>query len=196
MIVIDNLLISDEIVEKQFVCDLARCKGACCEDGDAGAPLEDDELVELENSYAVIKEYMTPEGIAQVELQGKYVYDESFGNVTPTINNAICAYGIRDKNGIIKCAIEKAYNDGRLEWKKPISCHLFPIKTEKSSADESIEYLNYEPRTDICKAACNLGASLKVPVFEFLKEPLIRRYGEEFFFQLKATADHIALKER
>src|SRR6478609_8892070 len=112
MIAIDNKLVSDEILEEQFVCDLNKCKGGCCEDGDAGAPLEKDELDELIDNYEVIKEYMTPQGIAAVEKQGKYLYDISFGWVTPTINGGICAYGYRDEKGIIKCAIEQAYYDG------------------------------------------------------------------------------------
>ncbi|MFX5907255.1 DUF3109 family protein, partial [Acinetobacter baumannii] len=92
------------------------------------------------------------EGIAEVERVGKYIYDKEFGWVTPTINGAICAYGYKDKNGIIKCGIEEAYNDGKLDWKKPLSCHLFPIKTKRSKRDPDVEYVNYEPREDLCKA--------------------------------------------
>ena len=196
MIVIDELLISDEIVEEKFVCDLTACKGGCCEDGDAGAPLEEDECAIIEANYEIIKPYMTKEGIAEVEKQGKFVYDDYFGNVTPTINNSICAYGYHDKKGIIKCAIESAFYDGKLDWKKPISCHLFPIKTSKSSADDNVEYLNYEPRDTLCAAACKLGKSLKVPVYAFLKEPLIRRYGQDFYDQLEATANYMKENEK
>ncbi|MEX6690461.1 DUF3109 family protein [Danxiaibacter flavus] len=191
MIAIDNKLVSDEILEEQFVCDLNKCKGGCCEDGDAGAPLEKDELDELIDNYEAIKEYMTPEGIATVEKQGKYLYDVSFGWVTPTINGGICAYGYRDEKGIIKCAIEQAYYAGKLGWKKPISCHLFPAKVTKSSMDPDVEFVNYIPREDLCKAACNLGKKLKVPVYVFLKEALIRKYGEEFYEALAATASHM-----
>src|SRR5690349_17051936 len=125
MIAIDNKLISDQIVEEHFVCDLSKCKGGCCEDGDAGAPLEINELDELINNYEAIKPYLTSEGIEVIEKQGKYVYDISFGWVTPTIKGEMCAYGIRDANGTIKCGIEKAYKEGKLNWRKPISCHLF-----------------------------------------------------------------------
>lgn len=191
MIAIDNKLISDEVLEDQFVCDLTKCKGGCCEDGDAGAPMEKWELEKLKEYYDVIKPYMTPEGIKEVERQGKYLFDQEFGWVTPTINSGICAYGYRDEKGIIKCGIEQAYNDGKLDWKKPLSCHLFPIKTKKSKRDPDIEYVNYEPREDLCKAACSLGKKLKVPVYVFLKDSLIRKYGEEFYEALSATAEHM-----
>lgn len=191
MIAIDNKLISDEVIEEQFVCDLTKCKGGCCEDGDAGAPMEKWELEKLKTYYEVVKPYMTKEGIAEIEKQGLYIYDKEFGWVTPTIDGAICAYGYRDKQGIIKCSIEQAYNDGKLDWKKPLSCHLFPIKTKKSRRDPDIEYVNYEPREDLCKAACSLGKKLKVPVYVFLKDSLIRKYGEEFYEALAATAEHM-----
>lgn len=190
MIAIDNILVSDQVVEEQFVCDLTKCKGGCCEDGDAGAPLEKEELASLVQHYEAVKPYMTIEGIQQIERQGKYVYDEEFGWVTPTINSKICAYGYRDKQGIVKCAIEQAYNDEKIDWKKPISCHLFPIRIKKSKRGKN-EYVNYEPREDLCAAACKLGKKLKVPVYVFLKDALIRKYGAEFYETLSATAQHM-----
>jgi hypothetical protein len=190
MIAIDNVLVSDEVVEEQFVCDLTKCKGGCCEDGDAGAPLQTEELNHLINSYDIIKEYMTPAGIRTIEKGGKYLYDREFGWVTPTVGGKICAYGYRDKQGIIKCAIEQAYNDDKISWKKPISCHLFPIRISKSK-DELTEYVNYEPRPDLCAAACKLGKKLKVPTYIFLKEAILRKYGEEFYETLEATAKHM-----
>lgn len=195
MIVIDNVLLSDEVVEEKFVCDLNACKGGCCEDGDAGAPLTDEELQILKDNYTHIKPYMTQEGVREVEKQGIYLFDDYFGNVTPTVNQALCAYGYTDSAGIIKCAIESAYYDGKIDWKKPISCHLFPLKIEKSSNDDTIDYVNYEPRDTLCAAACKLGKSLKVPVYEFLKEPLIRKYGNDFYEQLEATAQYMGEKD-
>ena len=190
MIAIDNKLISDHIIEEQFVCDLSKCKGGCCEDGDAGAPLNVDELDELINHYEIIKPYLTPAGIAAIEKQGKYTFDKTYGWVTPTIKGEMCAYAYRDENKIIKCGIEQAYYNGKLEWKKPISCHLFPIRIQKSKLDPDVEYVNYEPREDLCKAACALGKKLKVPVYIFLKESIIRKYGEGFYEALAATAEH------
>ncbi len=191
MIAIDNKLISDKIIEAQFVCDLNKCKGGCCEDGDAGAPLELNELDELIKNYETVKSYLTKEGIETIQKQGKYIYDNEFGWVTPTIDGDMCAYGKRDERGIIKCGIEAAYIDGKISWKKPISCHLFPIRVRKSKQDEDVEYLNYEPRSDLCKAACKLGKQLKVPVYIFLKESIIRKFGEPFYEALEASAKHL-----
>jgi hypothetical protein len=185
VIAIGNVLVSDEIVQEQFVCDLNKCKGGCCEDGDAGAPLEKNELAHLSANYETLKPYLTPEGIAAIEQKGFYTYDRDFGYVTPTINGGLCAYGYRDAQGIIKCGIEQAFNDGKLQWKKPISCHLFPIRIKNN---EHYEMLNYEPRHDLCQAACSLGKQLKVPVHQFLKDPLIRKYGEAFYEALDSVA--------
>jgi len=184
MIVIDNVLVSDEIVEEQFVCDLIKCKGGCCVDGDAGAPLAEDELKRIEEVLDAVKPYLDERSLAEIEKQGRYVYNKEFGWVTPAIDGGICVYATRDAQGIVKCGIEQAYRDGKTVWKKPISCHLFPIRI-KQSADGMHEYVNYEPREDLCKAACKLGKKLKVPVYQFLKEPLIRRYGQEFYNTLE-----------
>lgn len=182
MIIIENKIISDDVVEAQFVCDLTKCKGGCCEEGDAGAPLTEAELDEVNNSYEIIKPYMTADAIKEVEKKGRYQYDDEFGWVTPTLpsDNEICVYAYRENNGLIKCAFEQAYNDGKIKWKKPISCHLYPIIAYQGKHGD-YERLNYEPRKKLCSPACKLGEKLKVPVYQFLKEPLIRKYGEEFY---------------
>jgi hypothetical protein len=192
MIAIDHVLISDEVVQEAFVCDLTSCKGGCCEDGDAGAPLEKAELDELNAYYELVKPYMTEAGIAEVEKRGKYMYDREFGWVTPTIQGALCAYGKKDKNGVILCAIEQAYLAGKISWKKPISCHLFPIRIKKNRRDPDMEYVNYEPREDLCQAACALGTKLSMPVYIFLKDALIRKYGAEFYLALEQSAERLA----
>ncbi len=192
MIAIDHVLISDEVVQEAFVCDLTSCKGGCCEDGDAGAPLEKAELDELNAYYELVKPYMTEAGIAEIEKRGKYMYDREFGWVTPTIQGALCAYGKKDKNGVILCAIEQAYLAGKISWKKPISCHLFPIRIKKNKRDPDMEYVNYEPREDLCKAACALGTKLSIPVYIFLKDALIRKYGVEFYLALEQSAERLA----
>ena len=187
MIAIDNVLISDAIIEDQFVCDLNKCKGGCCVDGDAGAPLEDAELQELDAVYKAVLPYLTKESQQQLETQGRYVFNKEFGWVTPTIESKICVYGITDNNGIVKCGIEQAYNDGKIGWRKPISCHLFPIRI-KQSRNKKTEYVNYQPREDLCSAACSLGKKLKVPVYVFLKDAITRKYGPTFYETLEATA--------
>jgi hypothetical protein len=197
LIVIDNILISDDVVEKQFVCDLNKCKGGCCEEGDAGAPLEDDELQTVLDSYEKVKPYLSPAAIAEIEKKGKYVYSKEFGWVTPTLGNdkEICVYGIRDGKGIIKCAFEQAYYDGVIPWKKPISCHLFPIITKKGKHGD-YNRVNYEPREKLCNPACALGKKLQVPTYEFLKEPLVRKFGKEFYAALdKVAKDYYEIKD-
>lgn len=188
MIAIDDILISNQVVEEQFVCDLEKCKGACCVEGDAGAPLENTELKELNAVFNKVVPYLSNEAKNILEKEGKYVYDKEFGWVTPTLSNGMCAYGIEDKKGIVKCAIEQAFNDGKISWKKPISCHLFPIRIKKTKRGDLV---NYEPREDLCSAACSLGKKLKLPVYRFLKEPLIRKYGKDFYEALSATASHL-----
>lgn len=190
MIAIDNILVSDDVVSEQFVCDLNKCKGGCCEDGDSGAPLTNEELEYLREFIDEIKPYLTAEGIEVLEKSGLYRYDQEFGWVTPTIAGHMCAYGFRDSQGIIKCGIEQAWLDKKVTWKKPISCHLFPVKITRSKRQNQ-EYVNYEPRQDLCKAACRLGKQLKVPVYVFLKDALVRKYGPDFYATLEATALHL-----
>jgi hypothetical protein len=198
VIVIDNILVSDEVVEKQFVCDLAKCKGGCCEEGDAGAPLEDDELDIIIEMYEKVKPFLSKEAIAEIEKKGKYVYHKEFGWVTPTLGNdsEICVYAIREKNGMIKCAFEQAFYNNIIKWKKPISCHLFPIIAEKGKQGD-YDRVNYEPREKLCKPACGLGEKLKVPAYEFLKEPLVRKYGEKFYETLdKVARDYFDINDQ
>jgi hypothetical protein len=185
VIAIDNVLVSDDLVEAKFVCDLHKCKGGCCEDGDAGAPLEKAERAIIDEQFEVIRPYLTPEGLEVISQQGKYLYDREFGWVTPTVGGKICAYGFRDRQGIIKCGIEQAYYDGKLGWKKPISCHLYPIKISKSKTYTNV---NYEPREVLCKAACTLGKKLKMPVYQFLKEAIVRKFGADFYETLHQVA--------
>jgi hypothetical protein len=185
MIQIDQVLLSDEVVEAKFVCDLAKCKGGCCEDGDAGAPVADEEMEIIRKNLEVILPYLTAEGRAELLRQGLFVQDGEFGWVTPVINGGICAYGFRDERGIIKCGIEAAYNDGKLDWKKPISCHLFPIRLNET---DTYTMVNYEPREVLCKPACAFGKKLKVPVYQFLKEALVRKFGLEFYDTLHQLA--------
>lgn len=187
-------MISDDVVEAKFVCDLHKCKGGCCEDGDAGAPLEKEELAIIDQYFEQIKPYLTPEGLNEISRKGRYLYDKEFGWVTPTINSKICAYGHKDEHGIIKCGIEQAWIDHKIPWKKPISCHLYPIRVTKNR-----EYinLNYEPRQVLCKPACALGKKLKLPVYRFLKDALIRLFGADFYETLdKIAIDHYEKEEK
>ena len=185
MIQIDDKLISEDLFSEEFVCNLAKCKGICCVEGDAGAPLDEDETKILDEIYPKIKPYLRPEGIQAIEEQGTYTLDFEGDLVTPLVNNAECAYVIFDEKGYTKCAIEKAYEDGVIDWQKPISCHLYPIRITESSNFSAINY----PEWDICSDACTLGKELGVKVYQFLKKPLIRKYGEEFYQTLSEAAE-------
>jgi len=185
MILIDNTCISDDIEDQLFVCNLDKCKGACCVEGDSGAPLEEDELAILDQIYPLVAPYLSEEGKRVIETEGTYTKDFEGDYVTPVINNRECAYAIYDTRGILKCGIEEAYNDGKIGFKKPISCHLYPIRVTKY---EQYHALNYD-RWDICSPACSFGKELGVPVYKFLKDPLIRAYGENWYGQLTQEID-------
>ena len=185
MIQIDDKLISEDLFSEEFVCTLAKCKGICCVEGDAGAPLDEDETKILDEIYPKIKPYLRPEGIQAIEEQGTYTLDFEGDLVTPLVNNAECAYVIFDEKGYTKCAIEKAYEDGVIDWQKPISCHLYPIRITEYSNFSAINYHEW----DICSDACTLGKELGVKVYQFLKKPLIRKYGEEFYQTLSEAAE-------
>ena len=164
MIVLQHTVISDDIKDKFFVCNLEKCKGACCVEGDLGAPLEEEELKYLEDNYEAIKPYLTGAGKKAIEEQGLYM----------------------------KCGIEQAYLDGKISWRKPISCHLYPIRITKYDA---IEALNYD-KWSICANACTFGAELGVRVYQFLKEPLIRKYGAEWYQELTEMIEQPELAEK
>ena len=185
MIQIDDKLISEDLFSEEFVCNLAKCKGICCVEGDAGAPLDEDETKILDEIYPKIKPYLRPEGIQAIEEQGTYTLDFEGDLVTPLVNNAECAYVIFDEKGYTKCAIEKAYEDGVIDWQKPISCHLYPIRITEYSNFSAINF----PEWNTCSDSCTLAKELGVKVYQFLKKPLIRKYGEEFYQTLSEAAE-------
>lgn len=177
MIKVGEVLVSDDIKSVEFVCHLEKCKGACCVEGDLGAPLEEDELAIMESIQEGVLPYLTPEGRREIERQGPYILDEDGDYSTPTIGGKECAYARYDDQGILKCGIEQAYLDGKVSFRKPISCHLYPIRITKKKNFEAVNYHKWS----ICSAACSYGRSLSVPLYKFLKEPLIRKYGESWY---------------
>ncbi|WP_114783263.1 DUF3109 family protein [Botryobacter ruber] len=191
MIVLQNTVISDDIRDNFFVCNLEKCKGACCVEGDLGAPLEVEELEILEENYEKIKPYMSGAGKLAVEQHGLYEMDFEGDYSTTIIEGRECAFALYD-NGILKCAIEQAYLDGKIDWKKPISCHLYPIRITKY---DGFDALNYD-RWGICSAACSFGEDLGVRVYQFLKEPLIRKYGEGWYSELEQLMEEELEKEK
>ena len=185
MVQIDDKLISEDLFSEEFVCNLSKCKGACCVEGDAGAPLDKEETKILERIYEKVKPYLTKDGIEAIEEKGTWERDPLDGEfVTPMVGNRECAYVTFDEKGITKCGIEKAYEDGEIDWQKPISCHLYPIRLTEYS---TFTALNYN-RWPICHDACTLGKELQVPVYAFLKTPIIRKYGEDFYQVLDEVA--------
>ena len=185
MIEIDGKIVSDDILTECFACDIARCKGECCVDGNSGAPLEMEEADILEEEYENYKPYMTPEDIESVERQGFMVVDCDGDYTTPLVDDAECAYSYRE-NGITLCAIEKAFREGKCSFRKPISCHLYPIRLINLS--NGTIGLNYH-RWNVCSSACENGRKLGIPVYKSLREPIIRRFGEEFYKALECAED-------
>lgn len=184
MIQIDDKLISSEVVAELFACDLARCKGACCVEGDLGAPLEDAELAILEEIYPKVKPYLRKAGQRAIEQQGTWVRDFTQSHSTPLVEGRECAYATFTPEGIALCGIEQAWQAGEIAFQKPISCHLYPIRVTKTRDFEAINY----DRWDICSPACQSGRQRGLRVFTFVKDALIRKYGEAFYAELEAVA--------
>lgn len=180
MIAIDDTIVSENLFDQKFVCDLNACKGQCCVDGDSGAPLEEDELSILKNVLNKVKPYLPEEGRNAIEQQGVYVVDEEGDYTTPLVKGKHCAYVFFEKD-IAKCAIEKAFNEGEITFKKPVSCHLYPVRITKYKDYDAVNYHRWE----ICSPACKNGKKLNVPVFRFLKEPLVRKYGDDWYKKLE-----------
>ena len=187
MYLIGPILVSDDIASEHFACNLTACKGACCWEGDFGAPLEEDELATLERIYPAVAPYLTNAGREAIAEQGAYTINGD-GHDTPLVDGAACAYMTLDATGTAQCGIEQAYNDGAVDWKKPISCHLYPIRINKNP-QTGFEALNYDV-WDICSAACSRGAREKIRIYEFAKPALVRKYGAEWYAQLAAAVEH------
>lgn len=187
MFQIGKTIVSEDIIEKEFVCNLSACKGECCIAGDAGAPLDKDEVAIMEEIYPKVKPFLSKEGIEAIEAQGTSITTD-FGDLeTPLIDGGACAYVIFDDKKTALCGIEAAYLAGEVEWKKPISCHLYPVRIQNYSSFSAVNYHSWS----ICDDACTLGEELKVPTYKFLKEPLIRKFGNEWYAELEKIAqDH------
>ena len=178
------------MIEQQFLCDLSSCKGACCWEGDWGAPLEDKELEILEKEYEAIRPFLSEEGQKVIEQHGKYTwYEEPKEHGTPLVKGGACAYMTYSEIGIAQCGIERANKAGATNFLKPISCHLYPIRINKEEV-ANFEALNYD-HWDICSAACSLGKKEKLPVYRFVKDALIRKYGQDFYDELHAAAEYL-----
>ena len=184
MIIVDNILVSDELIEKHFCCDLAQCKGVCCVDGDAGAPLRPDELGDLSEHYPVFSKYMTAEGIAAIESIGDPFVLNDWGEFeTPMVpSDTACAFACREGE-MTFCAIEKAFLNGEIPFRKPLSCHLYPVRASKVGKYTALNFHHW----DICRCARAKGDQLGLPLYRFLEEPLVRAFGQEWYEKLVSS---------
>jgi hypothetical protein len=177
MIAIGNTLLSEDLFDQLFACDLKACKGACCVEGESGAPLEADELDQIAKVFETIKPRLRPEALAVIDEVGLYEIDSDGDHVTPIINGRECVYATFDADGTAKCAFEQAWRDGETDWPKPISCHLYPIRLKEL---HDFTALNYH-RWPICDGARSCGVKAGISVLEFCKASLVRRFGEAWY---------------
>lgn len=187
MIEIEGKIINTEIFRRKFVCDISKCKGTCCYDGDSGAPLENDEEAKLKEVLPEVLPYLTDEEKAEIERQGLCVRDADGDLVTPIIRGCECVYSNHEADGTWTCAIEKAYLSGKTTWRKPISCYLYPIRVSKLSRGEALNFHEWS----VCRPAQELGQKVGKSVFHFLREPLIAKYGEQFYHELEQVEDEL-----
>ena len=185
MLIVKDCIISEDIAEKCFCCDLQQCKGQCCVDGDCGAPLEESEIPILERILPEVKPYMTAEGLKVVEEEGVSAPDNAAEPCTPLVNNRECAYVAWGEDCTAFCAIEQAYRDGKIDFMKPISCHLYPIRVDVYGDFTALNYHQW----DICRCAVAKGKECGVPLYKYLKEPLLRRFGQEWYDELLETIE-------
>jgi hypothetical protein len=191
MIQIGSTLVSDDLLTEAFVCDLNACKGACCVEGEYGAPLTQDEADELAHLQDQIAPYLSDEGKATIADQGAWITGEDGELETPLMPTGHCAYVIEDADKKLKCGLETVHQEGVLSFKKPLSCHLYPVRVQQYSSFEAVNYHQW----DICGAACALGSSLKVKVYVFVKEALVRKFGEEWYAALEKAGAELAEKK-
>jgi Protein of unknown function (DUF3109) len=191
MFQLGNTIVSEDIIEKGFVCNLTACKGACCIDGDAGAPLDENEINILKEIYPSLKPYLRKESVEVIEKQGVYITNEDGECETPLINGADCAYVTYGENNIALCAIEESFNRGEIDFIKPVSCHLYPVRIQDYSRFAAVNFHSWQ----ICDNACNLGKELQIPVYKFVKKALVRKFGEDWYNDLEEVAKAHQIKK-
>ena len=184
MFQLGKAIISEDILEKDFVCNLSACKGACCIEGEAGAPVTQNEMAILKEIYPKVKPFLRAEGIKAINEQGTYIKTAQGELETPLVNGKECAYVTFTENGTASCGIEDAFNAGEIDFRKPISCHLYPVRIQDYSEFSAVNY----HRWPICDDACTLGKELQVPIYKFVKDALIRKYGEDWYAELEKVA--------
>ena len=185
MVEIEDKIISDELFEKKFVCDLQKCKGGCCVEGDSGAPLNSNEIKDITKNLSTIKSEMSPKGLNTIKKNNFHYIDSDGDKVTKLVDGKECVFVIFDKNNIAKCSIESAYRKKKINFNKPISCHLYPVRVVKYDSFTAVNVDSWH----VCKPACECGIELNVPVFKFLKDAIVRSWGLDFFSKLDSVYD-------
>ena len=180
MIEIENTIISLDVVTKRFACDLSKCKGACCIEGDGGAPMEDAEIDKIVEFLPIIMSYLNDMSRQTIAKNGFYSIDDDGDKLTMLNPGLECSFSIVE-NGIMFCGIEKAYNEGKISFRKPLSCYLYPIRLTKYTAFEAVNYHKW----NICQCAREKGRKENIRVYEFLKVPLIEKYGKAWYETLE-----------
>jgi len=183
MVEIEDKIISDELFEKKFVCDLQKCKGGCCVEGDSGAPLKSREIKEIANNLSIIKSEMSTKGLNSIKNNVFHYVDSDGDKVTKLVDGKECVFVVFDKNNIAKCSIESAYRKNKINVNKPISCHLYPVRVKKYDSFTAVNVDSWH----VCKPACECGTELNVPVFKFLKDAIVRSWGLDFFHHLDSV---------
>ena len=183
MVEIEDKIISDELFEKKFVCDLQKCKGGCCVEGDSGAPLKSREIKEIANNLSIIKSEMSTKGLNSIKNNVFHYVDSDGDKVTKLVDGKECVFVVFDKNNIAKCSIESAYRKNKINVNKPISCHLYPVRIKKYDSFTAVNVDSWH----VCKPACECGTELNVPVFKFLKDAIVRSWGLDFFHHLDSV---------
>jgi hypothetical protein len=191
MYIIQEVLVGDEVLTEQFVCHLEKCKGACCVEGDFGAPLDEEEIPLIEQNMDEILAYLDAEGRTVLENEKIWEWydkeDRPFKG-TKLRKDGACAFVFTEPNGVVSCGIERAWKAGSVNFKKPISCHLYPLRYSEIE-NTTFRALNYD-EWSVCSPACQLGATLKVPLTLFLKEAIVRKFGDTFYEELEAARLH------
>lgn len=190
MIQIGKTIVSLDLIEEQFCCNIDQCKGICCIEGDSGAPLEESEVEELKKVLPIIWDDLSERARKVIEEQGVCYTDAEGDTVTSIVDDKECVFSYIE-NGICKCAIEKAYRNGLCSFYKPISCHLYPVRLTEYKTFTAVNYHKW----DVCKCAREFGIKNSVPAYRFLKDALTRRFGEEWYNELCNTAE-LYLKEK
>ncbi|MFQ3325402.1 MAG: hypothetical protein ACJASM_001037 [Salibacteraceae bacterium] len=191
MFQVGKALIAEDVLKEEFVCNLSACRGACCVEGDGGAPLEKEEVEIIEKNLDAIKPFLRKEGLEVIDKEGFWYADTDGEKLTSLVNDKECAFVTYDERGITKCGIEEAHLDGKTDFKKPISCHLYPIRLKEYENFVAVNYHQWE----ICEAACFNGKELNVEVYKFLKEPLIRKFGKDWYNELAEVAKQWKIAE-